>query len=470
MGLAGPRGFPGPAGRKGPQGAEGPQGPVGPRGAKGFRGKTGKTGMKGDSGRPGPQGFRGKAGIQGASGKPGPDGPHGRTGQTGPRGRPGKHGKAGPPGSRGPVGPQGAVGPVGLRGLQGKQGKRGVQGMPGPQGPIGATGMPGPRGKAGPRGVKGNQGVRGRPGAAGAEGRQGAKGVRGMPGPPGGVGPPGAVGNPGKPGAMGPRGADGPGGPPGRPGPKGNDGSLRKYTLTGKRRFMLEGGENANAAAKIYTGQENNGPVLFLETRKDPASISLYQTKRRQKVASINGYYGNIGIGEKTPLTKLHVKGQILMSHNFNNVLVSNEKRKIGKKDESVQFDLIGTYWGMDKKAVYIGGHTGPPKPGTQAEKVVFGGTTNQKNGKAYVDLKDGKLYAKGFVAATSMAEADEDAMSDLEVDSLIQVSTEDKADKEVDLVRSARHLHRKVREQAATIQRLQTQMAALKKKVQMLL
>jgi len=335
--------------------------------------------------------------------------------------------------------------------------------MAGPQGPRGATGPAGKRGEVGNRGVKGNQGPRGNPGVTGGVGPQGTRGMKGMPGAPGAAGPPGKVGNAGKPGVKGPRGADGPTGPPGRAGPKGNDGSLRKYTLTGKRRFMLQGGENSNAAAKIYSGQENNAPVLFLETHKTPASISLYQTKRRQKVASINGFYGNIGIGEKKPSAKLHVKGQILMSHNFNNVLAAKEKRKVNGKESSVQFDLIGTYWGLDKKAVYIGAYTGPAKPGMQAEKVVFGGTTNQKNGKAYVDLKDGKMYAAGFVAKTSMAESQEDDMSDLQAESLIQVSTDDASEEtEVDLTKSTKYLHKKVRDQAATIAMLQKQVKQL--------
>jgi len=239
--------------------------------------------------------------------------------------------------------------------------------------------------------------------------------------------------------------------------------------LTGKRRFILEGGENANAAAKIYSGQENKAPVLFLETHKTPVSISLYQTKQRQKVASINGYYGNIGIGERLPVAKLQVKGQIMLSHNFNNVLVAKEKRMIGGKQESVQFDLIGTYWGLDKKAVYIGAHTGPARPGAQAERIVFGGTTTQKNGKAYIDLKDGKVYAKGFVSGAVVEEEDDDEF-DQEADSLLQISQglrvqpEDKLqEREVDLGQHTRYLHRKVRQQADTITSLQKQLQMLK-------
>jgi hypothetical protein len=227
---------------------------------------------------------------------------------------------------------------------------------------------------------------------------------------------------------------------------------------------MLEGGENANVHAKIYSGQENNAPILFFETQKAPVSISMYQTKQRQKVASINGYYGNIGIGETNPVAKLQVKGQVLLSHNFNNVISAKEKRKVGGKEETVQFDLIGTYWGMDKKAVYLGAYTGEKKVGHYAEKIVFGGNTNEPKGKGYVDLKDGKIYAAGFVTTSTLAESDEEeAMSDLEAESLLQISSsEDTVNKEIDLGRSTKYLHRKVREQADTIAKLRRQLHEL--------
>jgi hypothetical protein len=224
---------------------------------------------------------------------------------------------------------------------------------------------------------------------------------------------------------------------------------------------MLEGGENANVNAKIYSGQENNAPILFFETQKTPVSISMYQTKQRQKIASINGYYGNIGIGELNPATKLQVKGQLLLSHNFNNVVSAKEKRKVGAKEETVQFDMIGTYWGMDKKAVYLGAYTGEKKPGYYAEKIIFGGSTNEPKGKGYVDLNDGKMYAAGFVVTNAL----EAEMSDIEAESLIQVSegSDTPQPKEVDLGRSTKYLHRKINDQAATINRLQAELAELR-------
>jgi len=228
---------------------------------------------------------------------------------------------------------------------------------------------------------------------------------------------------------------------------------------------MLEGGENANVKAKIYSGQENNAPILFFETEKTAASISMYQTKQRQKVASINGFYGNIGIGELNPATKLQVKGQVLLSHNFNNVVAAKEKRKVGSVEQSVEFDMIGTYWGMDKKAVYIGAYTGEKKPGNYAEKIIFGGNTNEPKGKGYVDLNDGKMYAAGFVVTNALETQEEMEMSDMEAESLIQVSEGDvkPQPKEVDLGRSTKYLHRKINQQAATIDRLHQELAELR-------
>jgi len=449
-------------GPKGATGPEGRMGPVGVPGPKGVTGSIGKKGPRGYKGAPGQQGYPGATGPSGISGKAGPPGVRGKAGVSGPQGRPGRSGLTGATGPTGPKGEQGSIGKAGPRGSPGKEGKQGQRGPDGPQGPRGATGSAGQAGEQGPRGVKGNQGPRGPPGSTGPAGPQGEQGIQGHPGPPGTPGPPGKVGIIGKRGASGPRGADGPTGAQGPAGPRGNDGSLRKYTLTGTKRFMLEGGENANVNAKIYSGQENNAPILFLETQKTPASLSMYQTKQRQKVATINGFYGNIGIGETNPLTKLQVKGQVLLSHNFNNVVAAKEKRKVGAAEQTVQFDMIGTYWGMDKKAVYLGAYTGQKVPGNYAEKVVFGGTTNVPNGVAHVDLNDGKIYAKGFVTATTIEE-NEDTMSDLDAENLLQISEGKRGHKEVDLGRSTRYLHRKVQDQAEEIRMLRTQLDGLR-------
>jgi len=459
MGARGNRGIAGVTGQKGDQGPEGPRGPVGPKGDKGAEGPQGADGPRGYTGPTGPQGFVGPPGAAGPQGAQGPKGAQGKTGETGPQGKPGDLGPKGEQGLKGAEGKQGPTGPQGARGEPGKEGMQGVTGPEGPQGPRGATGAVGPKGETGPRGQQGDQGPRGPQGAVGSVGPEGARGLRGMSGPQGSAGPPGPVGATGIKGDVGPPGPDGPVGPAGPTGPRGNDGSLKKYTLTGSRRFMLEGGENANIAAKIYSGQENNAPILFFETEKTPASLSMYQTKDRQKVASINGYYGNIGIGERMPKAKLQVKGQVLLSHNFNNVVATKEKREVGGEQQEISYDLIGTYWGLDKKSIYIGAVTGEKTEGNHAEKVVFGGTTNSPGGAAHVDLKDGKIYAEGFV--TTAVSSEEDAMTDLEAESLIQVSA--KENKEVDLGRSSKYLHKKVREQAETIERLQAQLAELK-------
>merc|ERR1740117_749663 len=121
----------------------------------------------------------------------------------------------------------------------------------------------------------------------------------------------------------------------------------------------------------------------------------------------------------------------------------------------------------MDKKAVYIGAYTGKGTAGSKAEKVIFGGTTNLKGGQASVDLMSGKVFAKGFVTTTT--EYENDMMSDLEAESLLQVSASaDKdAEHEVDIGRSHHYLHKKVRDQAETIVRLQKQLKDITGSVQ---
>ncbi len=74
------------------------------------------------------------------------------------RGEKGKIGPAGPIGPEGETGPQGPTGPIGKtgRGLKGLSGPRGLIGPAGPaggpRGPPGSKGLPGPIGPAGPRG------------------------------------------------------------------------------------------------------------------------------------------------------------------------------------------------------------------------------------------------------------------------------------------------------------------------------
>merc|ERR1711988_38846 len=221
---------------------------------------------------------------------------------------------------------------------------------------------------------------------------------------------------------------------------------------------MGTGGANADASAKIYSGQENNGPVLFLEARNSPVSIQMYQAKKRERVASIYGYYGNVGIGVQKPKAKLHVQGQIMMSHNFNNVLVARENRKVGTKVRSVQFDLIGTYWGLDKKAIYIGGYTGEAKQDRFAEKVIFGGHSKNKEGKVSIDLLKGTVSASAFLT-NKLLDDEDDMMNELEAEALLDISSgKEQAHQQIDLGRSSHYLHRKVVSQAKTIAQLQQQ------------
>jgi hypothetical protein len=255
----------------------------------------------------------------------------------------------------------------------------------------------------------------------------------------------------------------------GDPGPKGADGSLKKYQLDGTHRFLLVGGGGSPSTTKIYSGQENKGPVLFLESKDKPVSIQFTQTTKRERVAALYGYYGNVGVSVKQPLSKLHVNGQIMMSHNFNNALVSREVREVSKGQKStLQFDLIGTYWGLDKQAVYIGGHTGEAMPGRAAEKVIFGATSANKQGTAAIDLKTGTISATSFVTSQLLNNED-DVMDDLEAETLLDITSDVTAEgdeKHIDLGRSSHYLHRKVVSQAKMIEALQQQLVQLHTKV----
>lgn len=249
---------------------------------------------------------------------------------------------------------------------------------------------------------------------------------------------------------------------------------MKKYTLDGSNRFMLKpekSSAGATSGPRIYTGKENDAPVLYLETDDTPVSIQMYQTKKRERVAGLFGYYGNIGIGVEKPRAKLHVQGQIMMSHNFNNALVARESRKVNGKVEEYQFDLIGTYWGMDRNAIYIGAHAGPKQRFNHAEKVIFGGSSENKAGVASVDLIKGTVSASSFVTQKLLADED-DMMDELEAQALIDVGPgphDEESGQHIDLGRSSHYLHRKVREQAETIQALQQQLEMLTSKFQQL-
>lgn len=222
----------------------------------------------------------------------------------------------------------------------------------------------------------------------------------------------------------------------------------------------------AASSPRIYTGIENKAPVLYMETDEEPVSIQMYQTRKRGRVAGIFGHYGNIGVGVQKPKSKLHVQGQIMMSHNFNNALVSRESRKVNNRVEEYQFDLIGTYWGMDKTAIYIGGYTGPEKRFNHAEKVIFGGSARQKEGSASIDLIKGSVSASAFLTQ-QLVQDEDDVMDELEAEALLDVSSPNSGEesRHIDLGRSSHYLHRKVKSQAKIIQELQQQLARLSDK-----
>ena len=207
------------------------------------------TGPTGDTGATGAQGPTGLTGAQGVQGVTGPTGDTGATGAQGPTGLTGAQGAQGVTGPTGDTGATGAQGPTGLTGAQG------VQGVTGPTGDTGATGAQGPTGLTGAQGVQGVTGPTGDTGATGAQGPTGLTGAQGVQGVTGPTGDTGATG------AQGPTGATGP------------TGTIDVAATTGQT--LRYGASDWEASSVLF----NDGT--------------------------------NIGIGETSPDSKLHVVGNI---------------------------------------------------------------------------------------------------------------------------------------------------------------
>jgi len=146
QGATGPTGGTGGTGPTGPQGVQGATGstggtgPTGPTGGTGPQGVQGAVGSTGGTGPTGAQGATGPTGGTGGTGPTGPQGVQGATGSTGGTGPTGPTGGTGPQGIQGAVGAQGIQGTVGAQGIQGAVGAQGATGPTGAQGVQGAAG------------------------------------------------------------------------------------------------------------------------------------------------------------------------------------------------------------------------------------------------------------------------------------------------------------------------------------------
>jgi len=146
QGATGPTGGTGGTGPTGPQGVQGATGstggtgPTGPTGGTGPQGVQGAVGSTGGTGPTGAQGATGPTGGTGGTGPTGPQGVQGATGSTGGTGPTGPTGETGPQGIQGAVGAQGIQGTVGAQGIQGAVGAQGATGPTGAQGVQGAAG------------------------------------------------------------------------------------------------------------------------------------------------------------------------------------------------------------------------------------------------------------------------------------------------------------------------------------------
>ena len=139
QGVQGAVGATGGTGPTGVQGATGSTGGTGPSGTSGTSGSSGTT-ITGPTGPTGAQGATGPTGGTGGTGPTGPQGVQGATGSTGGTGPTGPTGGTGPQGIQGAVGAQGIQGAVGAQGIQGAVGAQGATGPTGAQGVQGAAG------------------------------------------------------------------------------------------------------------------------------------------------------------------------------------------------------------------------------------------------------------------------------------------------------------------------------------------
>jgi len=415
LGRQGPAGATGPVGSMGRPGNPGEQGSQskkagkpgnqGPAGVSGYKGIPGKEGESGDQG---PTGAHGGHGVQGGAGAAGSAGHHGMDGDAGNRGM---RGVVGPPGNEGVTGPVGAPGPAGPNGRVGLHGLPGIAGPGGPvgqEGPTGSTGLTGPAGIEGKAGPSGDQGPLGPSGVRGSGGDAGPPGIRGFPGKDGKEGEPGPEGPEGKAGAAGLRGI--PGGP-GVHGTKGPVGSTYAYKVTGPDKFAVGFGGKDGLLMSSANG-------LQLAHTTVPCQIRFVQKaeKSGQKTDAgvIAGYFGNVGIGTRTPFLELHVKdecktpndstcsdrdGQVMIESPDNrNVLMS--------KVQSAHYELIGHYpkWSLRDTDIYIGAVDEDAVPRTEAPlRIFFGGVAQgTTTPRVQLDVKTGKMHASLFEKAVS--------------------------------------------------------------------
>jgi hypothetical protein len=274
----------------------------------------------------------------------------------------------------------------------------------------------------------------------------------------------------GNAGEAGHRGRVGKAGKAGPTGPKGDD---FKYEIDGAKQFAVGLG---GAKGMMYS--DNSG--IKLEHSENPTQIRFVQ-KQSQSGKSTNpaiiaGYFGNLGIGTRTPYKKLHVKdlctkpdaecadrkGQIMMSASWRNVLMS----KIGKTN----YDMIGAYtnWAKGRSIIYIGAHDSQARPTTQpVTRVYFGGVPV---GKVKPDVRyendNGKFYAKKFVKKLKAKALSEVSMNaDVFLEMAHNADSVDLVDHTVALHGKTSHHNRQLNDLESEIRKLDSIVTGLTKK-----
>jgi hypothetical protein len=192
----------------------------------------------------------------------------------------------------------------------------------------------------------------------------------------------------------------------------------------------------------------------------------------------IAGYFGNIGVGTRTPSKKLEIddkcifkqdtkcatrKGQLMLSASWRNTLMSKVK--------TTYYDMIGSYanWAKGKSVVYIAAHDSQARPVTApVDRVYFGGIPRGRvKPMVRFEAMNGKFYATKFVKKVKLREVEEiSRRADVFLDMGVGETT-DLVDTAIALKAKTRRHHHQLAQLETDAKDLAEQMSKLKLRLQ---